>query len=162
MLLSAYVAIVNADDQAIVGGVASDLALLRPALEAAGGRMHRLPVSVASHTPMMHAAVGPLRQCLEQMYVVPPAIRVLEGISGDAIIDLSSAIRALTGQMVQTVQWAACMDALHESGITACLELAPGSSLSRMLQARHPHIACRSAADFRSIGGILQWIGRMD
>jgi [acyl-carrier-protein] S-malonyltransferase len=29
-----------------------------------------------------------------------------------------------------------------------------------MLQARHPDIACRSAADFRTIEGIAAWIER--
>jgi [acyl-carrier-protein] S-malonyltransferase len=29
-----------------------------------------------------------------------------------------------------------------------------------MLQGRHPHIACRSVADFRSLDGIVAWLDR--
>ncbi|MDB5747196.1 MAG: hypothetical protein JWP72_2044, partial [Massilia sp.] len=34
------------------------------------------------------------------------------------------------------------------------------AGLSRMLQARHPRIATRSVADFRSLDGIAAWLGR--
>jgi [acyl-carrier-protein] S-malonyltransferase len=44
--------------------------------------------------------------------------------------------------------------------MTVALELGPGSALARMLQARHPQIACRSVADFRSLDGIISWLGR--
>jgi [acyl-carrier-protein] S-malonyltransferase len=27
-----------------------------------------------------------------------------------------------------------------------------------MLRERHPHIACRSVADFRSVKGVLAWV----
>jgi [acyl-carrier-protein] S-malonyltransferase len=52
------------------------------------------------------------------------------------------------------------MDAAAEAGITVALELGPGAALSRMMQARHPQIACRSVADFRSLDGIVAWLGR--
>jgi [acyl-carrier-protein] S-malonyltransferase len=52
------------------------------------------------------------------------------------------------------------MDACAEAGITVALELGPGAALSRMLQARHPGIACRSVADFRSLEGIRGWLRR--
>jgi [acyl-carrier-protein] S-malonyltransferase len=52
------------------------------------------------------------------------------------------------------------MDTLVESGITVALELGPGATLARMLQARHPQIACRSVADFRSLQGIQSWLAR--
>jgi [acyl-carrier-protein] S-malonyltransferase len=52
------------------------------------------------------------------------------------------------------------MDTAAEAGITVALELGPGSALSRMLEARHPGIACRSAAEFRTVDGIAAWVGR--
>jgi [acyl-carrier-protein] S-malonyltransferase len=52
------------------------------------------------------------------------------------------------------------MDATAEAGMTVALELGPGAALARMLQARHPQIACRSVADFRTLDGIVAWLGR--
>ena len=46
------------------------------------------------------------------------------------------------------------------SGVTIALELGPGAALSRMLRGRHPQIACRSVAEFRSIDGVLKWLER--
>lgn len=156
-----HIAIVNADDQAIVGGMDRDLVSLQPTFDAAGARTQRLPVSVASHTPLMRAAVEPLTRYLGKIVLARPGPQLLAGISGETVVDQPSAMRALTCQIVQTVQWATCMDALNEAGVTTILELGPGNSLSRMLRARYPNIPCRSASDFRSIAGILQWIERM-
>jgi len=52
------------------------------------------------------------------------------------------------------------MDACLEAGVTVALEMGPGAALARMLQARHPQIACRSVAEFRSLDGIHSWLGR--
>jgi [acyl-carrier-protein] S-malonyltransferase len=52
------------------------------------------------------------------------------------------------------------MDAAAEAGITVALELGPGAALSRMLRKRHPDIAARSVADFRTLDGIRRWLER--
>jgi [acyl-carrier-protein] S-malonyltransferase len=69
-------------------------------------------------------------------------------------------VRTLSLQLAQAIQWSACMDAAAEAGVTVALELGPGAALSRMLQARHPQIACRSVSDFRTVEGILAWLDR--
>jgi [acyl-carrier-protein] S-malonyltransferase len=71
------------------------------------------------------------------------------------------AIAHLARQLAEPIMWMDCMDAFAEQGITAALELGPGSALSRMLAARHGHIECRSAADFRTLDGIKRWLERI-
>jgi len=85
---------------------------------------------------------------------------VLSGIGAESIVGKPRAIEALSRQLVETIVWDACMDAAAEAGVTVALELGPGAALARMLQTRHPHIPCRSVADFRSIDGIVAWVGR--
>ncbi|HMW30687.1 MAG TPA: ACP S-malonyltransferase, partial [Plasticicumulans sp.] len=46
-------------------------------------------------------------------------------------------------------------------GCTVLLELGPGSGLSRMARDRHPELAARSVADFRSLDGAAGWVARM-
>jgi [acyl-carrier-protein] S-malonyltransferase len=70
------------------------------------------------------------------------------------------AIDRLARQLASTIDWAACMDAASEARITVALELGPGAALSRMLRERHPHIACRSVADFHTLDGIVKWVTR--
>lgn len=154
------IAIQTSEDSAIVGGPVALLADMQTAVAAMGGRMTVLPVEVASHTPYMRPAVARFEHALRQRPWAAPKIPVLAGISGTRITEVDNAISTLSRQTAEPIRWMDCMDACAEGGITVALELGPGSSLSRMLQARHPAIKCRSVADFRTIGGIRQWLGR--
>lgn len=155
-----YIAIENGADQTIVGGFSAALDGLAAQVEAAGGRIQRLPVSVASHTPLMAAAVVPLQEALTSLQPSAPGMHLLAGVSGAIAVDGAAALRNLLAQTTTTVRWSTCMDAIAESSATVALELGPGVGLARMLSARHPRISCRAVDDFRSIDGIVGWIAR--
>jgi [acyl-carrier-protein] S-malonyltransferase len=154
------VAIINGDDACVAGGLRAQLAALQGAITAAGGRCQALPVAVASHTHWMQAAVAPFAAALAASGPGTPACPVLSGIAAARVATPAQAVDTLARQLAQTVVWSACMDAAAEAGITVALELGPGAALARMLQARHPHIACRSVADFRSVGAVAGWLAR--
>lgn len=153
-------AIETGEDSLIAGGAADRREELVDAVGAAGGRASLLPVEVASHTPFMAGAVAPFRALLEAGRFAAPQVRVVSGISAEPIQDRSKAVDHLARQLAEPVRWKDGMDALAEAGVTVALELGPGASLTRMLQARHPAIACRSVADFRSLDGVRRWLER--
>lgn len=153
-----HVAIETGEDSLIAGGPAEQLDELQRAIGAAGARVQVLPVTVASHTPLMRAAVAPFAALLEQQRFRDPQVAVLSGISAEPIQQAGKAIAHLSRQIAETIVWKDCMDACAEAGVTVALELGPGAALARMLHARHPHIACRSVADFRSLDGIRRWL----
>lgn len=154
------IAIVTGHDSCIAGGLEAALARLEQAVAAAGGKQQRLPVGIASHTTLMAPAVAPFAAALAAAPFHPQACPVLSGIGAEKISDKPRAVDALSRQLSQAIVWSACMDAAAEGGMTVALELGPGAALARMLQARHPQIACRSVADFRSIDGIAAWVER--
>ncbi|ONN65947.1 ACP S-malonyltransferase [Herbaspirillum sp. VT-16-41] len=156
----AHVAIITGDDTLIAGG--SDTALQTAAVELAamGARSSALPVGLASHTPLMQAAVAPLAASLAAMVRQAPEFTLLAGVTGQAVADARQAQGLLLRQLTEPIQWAACMDACVERGVTVALELGPGAALSRMLRERHPQLQCRSLADFRSLAGALAWLRR--
>ncbi|HZG21359.1 MAG TPA: acyltransferase domain-containing protein [Herbaspirillum sp.] len=156
----AHVAIITGDDTLIAGG--SDTALQAAAVELAamGARSSALPVGLASHTPLMQAAVAPLAASLAAMVRHDPESTLLAGVTGQAVADARQAQDLLLRQLTEPIQWAACMDACVERGVTVALELGPGAALSRMLRERHPQLQCRSLADFRSLAGALAWLRR--
>jgi [acyl-carrier-protein] S-malonyltransferase len=154
------VAIINGDDACVAGGLQAHFAALQAAVVAAGGRCQALPVAVASHTHWMQAAVAPFAAALAASTIQAPACPVLSGIAAARVVTPAQAADTLARQLAQTVVWSDCMDAAAEAGITVALELGPGAALARMLQARHPHIACRSVADFRTVGGVAGWLAR--
>ncbi len=154
------IAIVTANDSCIAGGLEAGLARLEQAVAAAGGRSQRLPVGIASHTALMAPAVSPFADALLAAPYHQQTCAVLSGIGAEPVSDSARAVQTLSRQLSETIVWSDCMDAAAEAGMTVALELGPGAALARMLQARHPHIACRSVADFRTLDGIVAWLAR--
>jgi [acyl-carrier-protein] S-malonyltransferase len=94
----AYVAIVNAQDQMLVGGTRRALdAVVHDAQAAGAKRTTALPVAVPSHTPLLAEASSSFRQALDRAHMpaeVPFGVRLLSGIDGDTVFD----VRAGGGQ----------------------------------------------------------------
>ena len=65
---------------------------------------------------------------------------------------------ALSAQLAQTIDWAACLDGLRERGCTVLLELGPGPGLARMARDRTPEIPARSVAEFQTLDGVIEWV----
>lgn len=162
---SFFIAIETGEDSFIVGGYsqqAQQAAELEREVVQLGGRASTLAVGVASHTPLMRAAVMPFADALGHSRLADPQVPVLSGIGAEPVYQKEQAISMLSRQLAEKIRWMDCMDACAEAGITVALELGPGRALARMLQARHPHIECRSAADFRTVEGIATWLERVD
>ena len=86
--------------------------------------------------------------------------RLLSGIDGAPVFDVSIGLNKLAAQISQTVQWAACLEACVEAGATAFLELGPGPALSEMAAGAYPGLDTRSLDDFKSLDGVRAWLAR--
>lgn len=155
-----HVAIVNGEDQFIVGGRAAGLASFASALVARGVTMQRLAVAVASHTLLLADAAAAFADDLSAARWMPGFVPVVAGIDGALVHAPSQAVDVLARQVARTVQWATCMDAVRERGVTVALEVGPGGALARLLAERHRDIAVRSVSDFRSIDAVVDWVVR--
>lgn len=152
------IAIVTGHDTCIAGGTRAQLDALPAKLPFA--RIQALPVSVASHTALMEDAVAPFTRVLTDAAFRQQRVPVLAGTDAVRVLRREDALDRLARNLHQTIEWAACMDAIDEAGITVALELGPGNALARMLASRHPHIACRSVADFHTLDGVAKWVAR--
>ena len=155
-----HIAIDTGEASFIVAGLRDALTELEASCEIRGVHAARLPVKVASHTPLMQAAARKFRPLIDAATWSEPAFPLLAGTSGNAVYQRGQALHALTEQIEKRIRWSACMDAIAEAGITVALELGPGSALSRMLRERHPQIEARSASEFRSRAGLCGWFRR--
>jgi [acyl-carrier-protein] S-malonyltransferase len=142
----------------IVGGLSDRLATLQALVLEAGANYTALPINIASHTRLLAAAVSPLRELFDK-HAAAPALPLLAGISGEIVHGRAPVADLLARQAGETIRWTDCLDAIFEARIDVVLELGPGNALARMLRERHPHIPCRSLADFRSVKGVLAWVG---
>jgi [acyl-carrier-protein] S-malonyltransferase len=143
---------------AIVGGTSPGLPVLLERLAASHATTQCLRVNVAAHTPLMSPAAAPFKRLLDPL-LKRPLMPVVAGISGERVVEKGAATTTLAAQIDQPIRWTECMHALEEYGITVALELGPGATLTRLLQASHPAIACRSVSQFRTLRGVIDWVG---
>jgi len=158
--LDAYVAIAIADDAYVVGGTTQALAAIEPRAAARNARVTCLRVGVASHTPLLAAAVAPFRAALDASGLASPRIPVIAGIDADAVTTRARALDTLPPQVAQTVEWGRCLDTLHELGCRVMLELGPGSALARMARERFDDVEARAVEEFSSPEAAAQWVAR--
>jgi [acyl-carrier-protein] S-malonyltransferase len=154
------IAIVNDDDRIVVGGPPEAVAALCAEAQARGAKATPLAIHIASHTSFMRPAVAPFLLALDGVAWKRPSAPVLAGTNGAPIFAPAPAREALSAQLAQTIDWAACLDGLRERGCRVLLELGPGSGLARMSRDRTPDIPARSVAEFNSLKGALDWVAR--
>ena len=156
----AHLAIAAGDNAFVVGAASAALAATATRCERQGAQLRPLQVGVAAHTPLLAAAVTPLREALEASPLRAPAVAVIAGIDATAVFTRERAIATLAPQIAQTVEWTQCQDALYERGCRVFLELTPGSALSRMVRERFDDVEARAADEFRSVAAIAAWVTR--
>jgi [acyl-carrier-protein] S-malonyltransferase len=157
-----YVAIVNAEDQMLVGGTRKALdAVAQDARTAGAEHTTMLPVAVPSHTPLLAEASEEFRQALlnAQLPVrMPSDVRLLSGIDGDTVFDVRTGAEKLARQIKQTVDWAACMESCRAAGVAKVFELGPGDALARMMHEVIPDGDVHSLSEFHSLSGFEHWM----
>ncbi len=147
-------------EQCVLGGLVERLDAAEPVLAAAGARCKRLAIRVASHTPLMAAATIALRDALAAQPFVRPDMLVVCDASGRGERDPAALKDALAAQVSRTVVWDACMDALAEHRLRCVIELGPGTTLSKLWNARHPATPARAIDEFRSPAAAAEWVRR--
>jgi [acyl-carrier-protein] S-malonyltransferase len=160
----AYVAIVNSEDQLLVGGTTAALdAVIHDALAAGAEHTTTLPVAVASHTPLLGAASDRFRQTLAKAHLpaeAPADVRLLSGIDGATVFDVRAGADKLARQIRQTVDWAACMQSCRAAGVTKVVEFGPGNALARFMREFMPDGDVHSLSEFHSLTGFQHWMQR--
>ncbi|NTF09669.1 malonate decarboxylase subunit epsilon [Agrobacterium rubi] len=157
-----HIAICNGDDRFVVAGPVDKIALATTDAERHGAHVTRLPVKVASHTPLMHSAVAAFAQALKETDFKNPTAPVLAGIDGASVRSREMAIQRLSAQLETRIDWQGCMESLKEVGCTTLLELLPGGDLSSMARDRLPSVSSRSMIEFKSIDAATQWVSRKE
>ena len=153
-----YPALINGADRMVAGGLRSQCDGIEAQVAALGGSCQRLPLQVASHTPLLADARAGFGVALAACHWSDPARPVISGSTAQKISNAVDARTSLLNQLTSPVQWDSCMECCVENGIAVTLELGPGNALSRMMRARYPDIASRAVDEFRSIAAVIGWL----
>jgi len=154
-----YVAIVIGDDHCVLGCLATQAIAVMDAMRAAGAReVIPLHVSVASHTPLLDAAVEPFRKALQTAAWSTPRMPILAGINSAKVLRREQMELWLPEQIHHAIRWDRIQQRMRESNCHVFLELGPGRQLAHM--AAGAGVEARSVEEFRSIDGILAWVAK--
>jgi [acyl-carrier-protein] S-malonyltransferase len=156
----AWIAIAIDDDASVIGGTTRAIDALRGEMERVGAQITCLRVGIASHTPLLEAAVEPFRKVLADSTLRAPAVTVIAGIDAAAVMTRDRVIETLAVQLARPIEWAQCLDALAERGCRVFLELGPGRALSKMAVDRLPDVEARSVEEFGDPAAIAGWVRR--
>ena len=155
------IAIANPGDMFVIGGGRDALAAAcEEAMTLGATHSGTLKVFVASHTARLRSASDAFRSDLRQITTakLDARKRLLSGVDATTVRNVDSGLDRLTQQISHTIEWASCLDACHEAGMTAALELGPGNALATMTAAAHSGVNARSLEDFRSLAGVEHWL----
>ncbi len=148
-------------DQCVLGGPVAALGAVEQELAGRGASCRRLPVAIASHTPLLAAASAALAERLAAEPLQDPEMPLLCNATGQGLRRATEVRQALAAQVSQTVCWDQCMEAMTERGVRCVLEIGPGAALARLWNARHPEIAARSVDEFRRPESAVAWVQRV-
>lgn len=119
----------NSPGQLVIAGHAAAVARAIEACKAKGARRAvALPVSVPSHSALMHPAADEMRARLQALEIRAPQVRVQAFDGG--LHDSPAAIRdGLYRQLFNPVRWSAIVAAMIAAGATHLFECGPGKVL---------------------------------
>lgn len=154
------VAIRNAPRHLVVAGPRPGIVAVADRFAAAGAsRLVHLAVRTPSHTPLLAQASIAFKQRLDALPDRRLAFPVFSAIDASPARTARPALAALARQICTPLDWAACLQAVREMQPDAVLEIGPGNALARLFGELAPEIPVRASDDFRSVAGILAWLG---
>lgn len=133
----------NSPAQIVVSGEVKGIEAVEARL-ACVGRLSRLRVSGAWHSPLMQEAAALFALRLSEVPLREPAVALYLGVSGARARTAEEIRSALAVQMVNPVRWSSVLRALWDDGASRFVEVGPGKVLRGTLRQNFPGEAAYS------------------
>ncbi|HET7028329.1 MAG TPA: ACP S-malonyltransferase [Candidatus Limnocylindrales bacterium] len=125
----------NSPGQIVISGERAAIdAALPLAKELGARRAVELPVSVASHSPLMAEAADALQAVLADVTFADPRPPLRANSDGHVIDHAAAARNELVDHLTSGVDWVAVVEALVTDGVTTFVEVGPGRVLTGLIK----------------------------
>ncbi len=125
----------NCPGQVVISG---DLPALEKAMELAktrgAKRALKLPVSIASHSPLMQSAVADYTRAVDAVPFIPPIPPVVGNVQALPLLDPNALRAELPAQLTSPVRWADSVRYMLAQGVTTFVELGAKDVLTALLK----------------------------
>jgi acyl transferase domain-containing protein/NAD(P)-dependent dehydrogenase (short-subunit alcohol dehydrogenase family)/acyl carrier protein len=131
----------NAPQQTVLSGPTPALNRVAEALQARNWRSTRLPVAAAFHSALVADASPAFRAALDAVQLSPAHWPVFANTTAQRYPTEARAVRQLLSeQLAKPVEFVQAIQAMRAAGVGAFLEVGPGSTLTRLVEAIVPGI----------------------
>jgi [acyl-carrier-protein] S-malonyltransferase len=138
----------NTPRQTVISG---ETAALETVAESIGGRMVRLDVAGAFHSPLMLEASHAMEAMLSGVALQDPVIPMVGATDGGVVATAGDVRLALRKQILLPVRWVAVIERFLDLGVEVIIEAGEDGTLSRMLRDfRREDIEGRTAREMLS------------
>ncbi len=125
----------NCPGQTVVSGDVAPLRrLMRLAEDHGARRVVRLPISIASHSPLMADAQAQFRHAVHAVKWRDPIVPVVSNISGGLMHQRGQLVHELSDALTAPVQWQTAVKTMAAQGSTLFVEAGPGDVLSKLVR----------------------------
>jgi [acyl-carrier-protein] S-malonyltransferase len=121
----------NTPRQTVISG---ETAALETVAESIGGRMVRLDVAGAFHSPLMLEASHAMEAMLSGVALQDPVIPMVGATDGGVVATAGEVRLALRKQILLPVRWVAVIERFLDLGVEVIIEAGEDGTLSRMLR----------------------------
>lgn len=123
----------NSPAQFVVSGDKTALDALAPLVKELKGKMIRLAVSGAFHSPLVSGAANTLAEHIDGLDFAPAAIPVYSNVDAKPHTHPDELKSLLTSQMTSSVRWIEIMKSLAAQSIHRFVELGPKTVLTKLV-----------------------------
>ena len=125
----------NCPGQTVVSGDEAPLRkIMRLADEQGARRVVRLPISIASHSPLMSDAQAHFSEAVQAVQWRDPVVPVVSNISGGLMHTKDQLAHELSEALTAPVQWQQAVKTMAAQGSTLFVEAGPGDVLSKLVR----------------------------
>lgn len=129
------IATVNCEGQNTISGALKPLQRAMELAEKAGARkVVRLPISIASHSPLMAKASESMARLLHRMPLRDPEQPLVSNIDADLLETSPEVHDELRDQLTAGVRWQKAVERMRGRGVDLFVEVGPGNVLTRVIR----------------------------
>ena len=125
----------NSPGQSVLSGEAAALDRAAELAKARGAaRVVRLPITIASHSPLMARAAAQFGESVARLPLRQPRIPSVANITGQILTSADDIRKELGDHILKPVQWTASVVEMVTRGSAEFLEIGPGQVLSGLIR----------------------------
>ncbi|MCC7364505.1 MAG: ACP S-malonyltransferase [Dehalococcoidia bacterium] len=125
----------NCEGQNVISGAMKPLrAAMELAEKARARRVVRLPITIASHSPLMTRASEGMNRLLQRLPMRDPAAPLVGNVNADLLETQPEVYVELRDQLMAGVRWQKSVEEMRAQGVDLFIEAGPGNVLTRLVR----------------------------